>query len=274
MSTTSTRKAWVFRREGIPNGTTKDALRQSFPPEIRDQIEVTSLSPGINLNERTLTATFSLNARTGDELLLSEDKDFYGFTPLYSPEGEAEADIIAITGLAGHAFGSWAAPPHMWLRDFLPNDLPTTRVLLYGYDSKLAGSQSKNILSDLSNNFVVKFHTMRSLSRSEHRPIILIGHSLGCLIIKDALIEMKSHPDHHLCECSSLIWELLLYNRCKPANYSLSSTITTKLEGCHFFWRSTSRVECHCHAVHHERHAFRRTCSGTRVAIPDHAEAQ
>ena len=198
MSNLRTGKVWVYRREGIPVGTSKEGLRQSFPLGVRDQIRVTSLSPGINLDQPTLTATFSFNARPGDELL--GDKDFYGFTPLYTPEGDIEADIIALTGLAGHAFGSWAASPHMWLRDFLPKDLPRARILLYGYDSNLAGSQSKNILTDLSSNFVVKLHTMRSLSRSEYRPIILIGHSLGCLIIKDALMEMRSQPIHHLCE--------------------------------------------------------------------------
>ena len=133
-------------------------------------------------------------------MLDSEDKDFYGFTPLYTPEGDIEIDIIALTGLAGHAFGSWAASPHMWLRDFLPEDLPRARVLLYGYDSNLVGTQSKHILTDLSSNFVVKLHTMQSQSQSELRPIILIGHSLGCLIIKDALISMRSYPVHHSCE--------------------------------------------------------------------------
>lgn len=198
MSTLSTGRVWVYRREGIPIGTSKDDFRQGFPLDVRDQIKVTSLSPSLNVNQPTLIATFSFDARPGDELLLSEDKDFYGFTPLYTPEGDIEADIIALTGLAGHAFGSWAASPHMWLRDFLPNDLPRARILLYGYDSNLAGSQSRNILADLSNNFVIKLHTMRSLSRSEDRPLILIGHSLGCLIIKDALTEMTSFPVHHL----------------------------------------------------------------------------
>ena len=198
MSTLSTGKLWVYRREGIPIGTSKEDFRQSFPLDIRDQIKVTSLSPSLDVNQPTLLATFSFDARPGDKLLLSEDKDFYGFTPLYTPEGDIEADIIALTGLAGHAFGSWAVSPHMWLRDFLPNDLPRARILLYGYDSNLAGSQSRNILADLSNNFVVKLHTMRSLSKSENRPIILIGHSLGCLIIKDALAEITSFSVHRL----------------------------------------------------------------------------
>ena len=212
MSTSSTGKVWVYRREGIPSGTSEENLRQSFPLDLKDQIQVTSLSPGINLDEPSLTATFSFTAHLGDELLHSEDRDFYGFTPLYTPEGHIEADIIALTGLAGHAFGSWAASPQMWLRDFLPKDLPRARILLYGYDSSLADSQSKHILMDLSNNFVVKLGTMRSLSKSETRPLILIGHSLGCLIIKDAIIKMKSHPVHHLCEHTRIAPRFYCYN--------------------------------------------------------------
>lgn len=203
MSTSSTGRVWVYRQEEIPVGTSKETLLQGFPPELRHQIKVTSLSRGIKLDQPTLTATFSFNERPGEQLSPSEHKNFYGFTPLYTPEGDIEADIIAITGLAGHAFGSWAASPHeMWIRDFLPNDLPRARVLLYGYDSNLAGNQSKNILAGFSNNFVANFHTMRSLSGSGNRPIIFIGHSLGCLIIKDALTDFKSCPIHHLCEHS------------------------------------------------------------------------
>lgn len=274
MSTASKGKFWVYRREGVPIGTTKEDLHQSFPLDLRDQINVSSLSPSINLNQPNLTATFSFNGRPEDEVLLSEDKDFYGFTPLYTPEGDIEADIIALTGLAGHAFGSWAASPHMWLRDFLPNDLPRARILLYGYYSKLADSQSRNILADLSNTFVVKLHTMRSLSRSEDRPIILIGHSLGCLIIKDALIEMISFPDHHLCEKSSCIRKYCLLKSCVNAEHKPSSTFANDSEGCHILRRSTSRAEHHYCAIYLERHAFCRTCSRTRLAITDHTETQ
>ena len=202
MSSSDKGKVWVYRREEIPIGTSKETLRQSFPPEVREQIKVTSLSPGIKLDLQTLTATFSFNGRPKDEPLPSEDKNFYGFTPLYTPEGDIEADIIALTGLAGHAFGSWATSSHMWLRDFLPKDLPKARILLYGYDSSLAGNLSKNTFADFSRNFIHKFDTMRRLSGSENRLTIFIGHSLGCLIIKDAL---RPAPVQSPCEHSNFI---------------------------------------------------------------------
>jgi hypothetical protein len=48
--------------------------------------------------------------------------------------------IIAITGLDGHAYGSWRGKGNlgrMWLRDFLSKDLPRCRTMIYGYNSKL-----------------------------------------------------------------------------------------------------------------------------------------
>jgi hypothetical protein len=48
--------------------------------------------------------------------------------------------IIAITGLDGHAYGSWRGKGNlgrMWLRDFLSKDLPHCRTMIYGYNSKL-----------------------------------------------------------------------------------------------------------------------------------------
>ena len=49
--------------------------------------------------------------------------------------------VIAITGLDGHAYGSWRGKGslgRMWLRDFLCKDLPYCRVMIYGYNSKLS----------------------------------------------------------------------------------------------------------------------------------------
>ena len=71
------------------------------------------------------------------------DQSFHGLTQLYNPTvdpTEITTDVIAITGLDGHAYGSWSGgdPKRMWLRDFLSKDLPKCRVMTYGYNSKLS----------------------------------------------------------------------------------------------------------------------------------------
>lgn len=93
--------------------------------------------------------------------------------------------IFAVTGLAGHAFGSWKSRKSgkMWLRDLMPSDLPTARVFTYGYDTKLAGSKSNARISDYAKQFL---HTVADARRCDpQRPIIFIGHSLGGLVIKE-----------------------------------------------------------------------------------------
>jgi hypothetical protein len=49
--------------------------------------------------------------------------------------------VIAVTGLAGHAFESWRnrETHQMWLKDFLPYNVKNIRIMTYGYDSRLVG---------------------------------------------------------------------------------------------------------------------------------------
>ena len=80
--------------------------------------------------------------KMGDDDIIF-DGSFHGLTQLYNPtvdSTEITADVVAITGLDGHAYGSWNGgnPKRMWLRDFLSEDLPKCRVMIYGYNSKLS----------------------------------------------------------------------------------------------------------------------------------------
>ncbi|CAG8221592.1 unnamed protein product [Penicillium salamii] len=79
------------------------------------------------------------------------DCHFFGFTQLYAPDENKPviADIIAIAGLDGHAYGSWQGRGNlgrMWLRDFLSKDLPQCRTMIYGYNSKLSSHGVDTIL--------------------------------------------------------------------------------------------------------------------------------
>ncbi|KAL6821770.1 hypothetical protein J3E69DRAFT_367941 [Trichoderma sp. SZMC 28015] len=127
------------------------------------------------------------------------DSDFFGLTPLADPLQNTLVDIIAVTGLAGHAFGSWKSKskPDMWLRDFLPISIPNARVLTYGYDTKLPGSRSKSSILQLSRKLLESIKTTRDES-TKHRPLILIGHSLGGLVVKQALVQASEGSEDDL----------------------------------------------------------------------------
>jgi hypothetical protein len=77
-----------------------------------------------------------------------------------------DGSIIAVTGLSGHAYGSWAhSPERMWLRDYLPKDAPNARILTYGYQSKLQASDSVSLLQDHTNKFVDRLITTRESAK-------------------------------------------------------------------------------------------------------------
>lgn len=96
-------------------------------------------------------------------------------SPKAAPVLTVNPSIIAVTGIGGHAFGSWShSDERMWLRDYLPKDAPNARILTYGYQS---ASDSISILEDHSSKFVHKLVDMRYASEaSEPNHALHIGN--------------------------------------------------------------------------------------------------
>ncbi|KAI5842039.1 hypothetical protein BZA05DRAFT_380199 [Tricharina praecox] len=148
-------------------------------------------------------------------VILAVDCDFLGMTPLYSAS-EPTVDLVAVTGLAGHAYGSWKSRnrPHVWLRDFLPHDLDAhdcrVRVLTFGYNSALKDDRSTPSIQGFARLLLDSLNSQRQGEKERHRPIIFIGHSLGGLIIKQALADAsheseKSENDQAILDsCTAL----------------------------------------------------------------------
>ncbi|RDW85279.1 hypothetical protein BP6252_02869 [Coleophoma cylindrospora] len=137
-----------------------------------------------------------------DDDYLTFDCHFHGFTQLYpvSSGCTAAADIIAITGLDGHAYGSWRAkdePWRMWLHHFLSRDLPSCRTMIYGYNSKLSSHGIDNIM-DYGREFLEALKRARSSKGLRERPLIFIAHSFGGIILAHCLIKavQTNESDH------------------------------------------------------------------------------
>ncbi|KAH7201171.1 hypothetical protein DER44DRAFT_616215, partial [Fusarium oxysporum] len=101
-----------------------------------------------------------------DDVDINFDQHFFGFTQLYTPKSDAPvtADIIAITGLDGHAYGSWRGKGNlgrMWLRDFLSQDLPYCRTMIYGYNSKLS-SHGVSTIMDYGRELIEELKKIRN----------------------------------------------------------------------------------------------------------------
>ncbi|KAI1341261.1 hypothetical protein F5Y15DRAFT_414378 [Xylariaceae sp. FL0016] len=135
-------------------------------------------------------------SQTKDDLIL--DDNFLGWTPLNEIyQDDCEIDCVAISGIGSHPFGSWQ--PHgsnkefMWLRDALPKLLPQARVVLYGYDTQLTNSSSFKRVEDIALSLVKDLRLVRNSAISQ-RDLVFLAHSLGGIVLKQALITLANSP--------------------------------------------------------------------------------
>ncbi|KAK4222924.1 hypothetical protein QBC38DRAFT_488808 [Podospora fimiseda] len=129
-----------------------------------------------------------------------------GLHLLYPAEGISATtfDIVAIHGLGGNAFNTWThisrepgSKSPIWLRDFLPNAFPHARIFTYGYTT------GPGFFNNVVTNIRDYGRPLRALLNSQRdelpkeRPIIFICHSLGGIILKEAIIEAHERSDRN-----------------------------------------------------------------------------
>jgi hypothetical protein len=66
----------------------------------------------------------------------------------------------------------------MWLRDSLPYDLPGVRILTYGYDSHLSGSQSFQGMEALATEFRTHIAAIRKATNVSRGSI----YDISCML--------------------------------------------------------------------------------------------
>jgi hypothetical protein len=114
---------------------------------------------------------------------------------------DATLDICFIHGLTGNRDGTWTAHGHNepWPKALLPSRIDKTRILTYGYDAYIARKSvvSENRLIDHATNVLHDLTAHRAHDAS-FRPIIIVAHSLGGLIWKEAILLSRNNPETHL----------------------------------------------------------------------------
>ncbi|RDL38237.1 uncharacterized protein BP5553_02577 [Venustampulla echinocandica] len=141
-----------------------------------------------------------------------------GITLLYPTEEKEQdidlnaslsLDIIAIHGLGGNPMATWTDPKSqkLWLRDLLPHDIPRARIMTFGYDATPAFENSVAGVEDHARDLLRCLRERRERVKEINRPIIFIGHSLGGIVIKQALIISSNSPDY-IPLCKSTIGTL------------------------------------------------------------------
>ncbi|KAK4186018.1 protein SERAC1 [Podospora australis] len=120
------------------------------------------------------------------------DSGLYLVSDPRSEVTQQDIDIVAIHGLNGHCFETWThhgktqAARTFWLKDLLPDKMPHARIWTFQYDAKIMGSESMYEVPDTARLLLQQLRTQRR-PKDQGRPIIFLVHSLGGIIIKQAI---------------------------------------------------------------------------------------
>ena len=141
-------------------------------------------------------AAAASSSKTDHELLIRDP------APDIDPKSQDVVDIVAVHGPGGDSITSWTFNQGdgkravNWLTDddMLPRILPNARIMRFGYPSvtPLSLESWKGSISDssaLTDELLSRLHAVRA--DYPYRPIIFIGHGLGSLIVKKAVITIK-----------------------------------------------------------------------------------
>ncbi|KAF5577876.1 ribonuclease p mrp [Fusarium pseudocircinatum] len=123
----------------------------------------------------------------------------YGLLKVYDGE-DAQADIVFLHGLRGDREETWTKNGVLWPKDLLPDDVPASRIFLFGYDANItsfdrSGATKTEIHSD-AEDVCAKLAAERLGTDTVDRPIIFVAHSLGGLVAAQILVHGEHKPEN------------------------------------------------------------------------------
>ena len=118
---------------------------------------------------------------------------------LVSP-ADPDVDIVFVHGLnpkgtENHARQTWTQDGGtFWPEMLLPQEIPSARILLFSYISCTLSHASSAHVASHARSLCDRLKNHRSAENEVHRPLVFIAHSLGGLLVKQALVEAKTDP--------------------------------------------------------------------------------
>lgn len=155
--------------------------RSNSPRPTKNQPSSSS-SQGDNLRRRT-----EVQPKREDDYLASKDE-------AEEAEGEDEANSLEQHDEALRIPANKSGLPDQeyifWPKALLPTVIPKARIFTWGYDADVDGlmsSASQNTIHEHANNLLVDLSDLRTTSSDRSTPLIFVAHSLGGIIVKEAL---------------------------------------------------------------------------------------
>ncbi|KAJ5713986.1 uncharacterized protein N7483_011167 [Penicillium malachiteum] len=148
----------------------------------------------------------------------SEETGEFGLITLNDPPLiSASVDIIFIHGLGGGSRRTWSYSDnvdHFWPKSWLPVDLDfqDVRIHTFGYKSDWANRQQSVLnIHDFSQSLIGGMRNDPSIWRDKSG-IILVGHSMGGCVAKEAYILARQDPwtPHHGSDMAKVLESMLI----------------------------------------------------------------
>lgn len=125
-----------------------------------------------------------------------------GLTLLHEPS-DPLIDFVFVHGLGGGSRKTWSKTTniaHYWPQEWLPKEpsFKNVRVHAFGYDSNWRRRGTSTLtIHDFGQALLAEMHNSPSLNRSEKdTPIVLVGHSMGGVVVKKLLLLAKQDPSY------------------------------------------------------------------------------
>ncbi|KAK5657168.1 hypothetical protein OQA88_3225 [Cercophora sp. LCS_1] len=128
-----------------------------------------------------------------------------GLTVLHNPR-DVELDLVILHGLNGAPFRTFYHEPtdFYWPVD-IAKTLPTARIMVFGYVADISSGSSNSLgVYQHAESLLLHLRNNRLGALQEKRPIVFLGHSLGGVVIKQALVISQS-SDPYILKSTKLI---------------------------------------------------------------------
>lgn len=110
-----------------------------------------------------------------------------GFHLRREPSNNTPARDVKMDPVALPESNNAQLAPVFWPADLLPKECPNSRILVFGYDSKItkytSGAINQNSIFSHSKDLLFALSRQRPFAR--RRPLVFVAHSLGGIVVKE-----------------------------------------------------------------------------------------
>lgn len=155
----------------------------SRPPIVQSSISYVVLVP----SQSSPSGRFSQQTHQGQTLRsLLQAEAGCGLITIHEPDGPPDScvDVVLVHGLEGHMYRSWVddETAKFWPLDFLSYDLPSSRILTFGYDARVLGI-SLELIDRTAQTLLEELGDTRPSESSSVSLHSVLFHSLSVLLL-------------------------------------------------------------------------------------------